>query len=152
MTKTDAPKLLPEVTAIVEVGKFRDNGISNHSSEYENIGSFHNLSKFRALYFLKLCISRGTLMHSRGRLSHGRELPQTTTGISLARRSRASSLLVWLNMRLSHVRRAKNGISCSLRSAELIRRVHEGQILWMVAPSPVFGIKLALVRNFKRSP
>lgn len=44
--------------------KFHNNGISNHSSEYENVGSFHNLSKFRALYFFKLCTSRSTLMHS----------------------------------------------------------------------------------------
>jgi len=41
MIKMDSsPPELPEVTAIVEVGKFHDNGVSNHSSEYENIGSF----------------------------------------------------------------------------------------------------------------
>jgi len=96
----------PEVIAIVAVGKLRDNGISNHSSEYENIGSFHNLSKFRALYFLKLCISRGTLMHSRPTKSWARTF-QTTTGTLLARRPRASSLLVWLNMRFPYEERNK---------------------------------------------
>lgn len=123
------PPELPEVTAIVEVGKFRDNGVSNHSSEYENIGSFHNLSKFRALYFLKLCISRGTLMHSRPTKSWARELPQTTTGTSLARRRHASSLLAWLNTRLSRFLYEKRN-KLQLRSVVIYTA---GQILWMIA-------------------
>jgi len=52
MIKMDSsPPELPEITAIVEVGKFHDNGVSNHSSEYENIGSFQVPRFFISLNF-----------------------------------------------------------------------------------------------------
>lgn len=74
------------------------------ASEYENIGSFHNPLKLQAR---PLFLSTLRIAHHHDALTWAtksrREVSQTTVETLLARRRRASSLLVWLNMRLSRV-------------------------------------------------